>query len=240
MDYKNIKHKKELINFKNKVLKDISDMLDLEINQNQKRAANITYWLRDYNNYLKQEKTFSPKYLPTYPYGSIVELNLGFNVGNEFGGLHYGIVMNTKDSKYNPNLTIIPLSSMKEGKSTQDLHPTEIFLGNEFYLLVSTKIDTLLGQIGDTLTELESQPTIDKGKVMILQSDIAYLTKCQTRFLKMKYGSYALTSHITTVSKMRVCDPLTTKEPLSGIQLTTISMKKISDRVRRNTCTYEK
>lgn len=236
MNYKDEKNIEELFKFKNKVLKDISELLDDEIYQDQKRVANISYWLRDFKNYLKQEKTFDPKYLPIYPYGSIIEVNLGFNVGNEFGGLHYAIVMNVKDSKYNPNLTIIPLSSMKPGVTVKDLHRSEIYLSDEFYNLVRLKIDTSINYIENELIILKSQKHGDIESLNKLQKELSSLHKCHDRFLKMKLGSYALTSHITTVSKMRVKDPISRSGTLSGIVLSSKTMQRISDRLGKNTC----
>ena len=57
-----------------------------------KKSALLYYWLRDYKNYIKNENTFNPKYYPEFYRGSIVNINFGFNLGSELGGLHYAIV----------------------------------------------------------------------------------------------------------------------------------------------------
>lgn len=117
MNYKNKENKKEFLQFKNKTLTKIKNFLDSEIEADYKKSVLLTYWFNDYISYLKQEKTFNPVYFPIYDRGSVIQVDLGFNLGNEYGGLHYAIVLNRKDSKQNPVLTVVPISSIKKIKS---------------------------------------------------------------------------------------------------------------------------
>lgn len=57
-----------------------------------------------------------------YKRGSIIKANLGFNVGNEEGGLHYCIVLDKTNALSSGTLTVIPLTSIKENKSIIVLH----------------------------------------------------------------------------------------------------------------------
>ncbi|RNM29833.1 hypothetical protein EDX97_09425 [Absicoccus porci] len=50
------------------------------------------------------------KYL-SYKRGTVVFVNFGTSIGNELSGHHFGIVLNKKDSPYNGNLTVLPLTS---------------------------------------------------------------------------------------------------------------------------------
>ena len=51
-----------------------------------------------------------------YSRGDVIKVNLGFNIGNELGGLHYCIVLNKYDNTRNGALNVIPLTSRKDNK----------------------------------------------------------------------------------------------------------------------------
>ncbi|NEF57484.1 type II toxin-antitoxin system PemK/MazF family toxin, partial [Staphylococcus aureus] len=53
------------------------------------------------NNINKKYKKFSR--------GSIIYLDFGINIGHEFSGRHFGIVLNKNDSPYNSLVTVVPL-----------------------------------------------------------------------------------------------------------------------------------
>lgn len=140
MDLKSQTNEIEFNKYKNKVVNDLKLFIDNLQTVDYKRAAILTYWLNDYINYLKNEKKFKPEYLPVFKRGCIVEINLGYRIGTEYGGVHYGIVLNKKDKVNNPNLTILPLSSKKENKK---IHYSEFDLGDEFYNVFLNKVNTL-------------------------------------------------------------------------------------------------
>ena len=50
---------------------------------------------------------------------------------------------------------------------------------------------------------------------------------------KMKNGSIALTNQITTISKIRIYDPKTTKDMFSGIALSDEGLTKIDEEIIR-------
>ena len=56
-----------------------------------KRLNLIVSWLSQWLEYIKFEKHFNPNKLKRYLYGEIIYVNLGFNVGQEFGGPHYAL-----------------------------------------------------------------------------------------------------------------------------------------------------
>ena len=133
MDFKDTKNKNELLSSIDILFDDFASILKTNVNagdKNYKKAALLYYWLRDYKNYIKNEGKFSSKYLPAYERGAIVNVNFGFNVGNEFGGLHYAVVL-ADSGPANPNVIVLPLKSLK--KEISSLHKHELFLGNELY-----------------------------------------------------------------------------------------------------------
>lgn len=93
-------NKEEVIKNKNEAIKMITDYLDnclaTDDNSNIKKVNLISYWQKDYINYIKDENNFEPTNLKTYERGDIIKVNLGFNIGSELGGLHYCVVMDKK------------------------------------------------------------------------------------------------------------------------------------------------
>lgn len=218
MDYKNDKEK--LKDFKNIVIQQIDEFLNNEIEQDTKKTSNLVYWLRDYKNYLKQEKTFKARYLPLYRQGSIVQVNFGFNIGVELGGLHYAVVLSNNDNVKNESLIVVPLSSMKDGKTVRDLKKSEVYLGNEIYNLLELKIFKLKNELYQSAMRGDE-----------LKKKLQILDDCIKKFSKMKKGSYAKTSQITTISKIRVRDPLNRESPLYNIVINKELQEKINNNI---------
>lgn len=94
----------------------------------EKRGSIFIDWLETQNKYLKWEKTFDPSYLRAYKRAEIVLAHFGFNVGAEYGGMHYAVVVKNS-SKNNPNVNIVPLTSLKDDETEKDLHKDRLFLG---------------------------------------------------------------------------------------------------------------
>lgn len=94
----------------------------------EKRDRLLLDWLQNQNKYLVWEKDFDPTRLRKYNRAEIVFVNLGFNVGAEYGGFHYGVVLD-KNNKSNPLVNVVPLTSLKEGLTKDDIHKDEVYLG---------------------------------------------------------------------------------------------------------------
>ena len=62
---------------------------------------------------LALKKLLTLKKSIAYKRGDIVKLNFGFNIGSEYGGLHYAIVINNKNPHSSSVVTVIPLTSQK-------------------------------------------------------------------------------------------------------------------------------
>ncbi|HDC8318336.1 TPA: type II toxin-antitoxin system PemK/MazF family toxin [Staphylococcus aureus] len=85
---------KQLYNTDNKKFKFLPNWLET-----------TSYWfnMEHNNNINKKYKKFSR--------GSIIYLDFGINIGHEFSGRHFGIVLNKNDSPYNSLVTVVPLRS---------------------------------------------------------------------------------------------------------------------------------
>lgn len=136
--------KEDVIQNKKEAIKSLNKLLESYINdptgKHLKKANLISYWLKDYVRLIDFEEKFEPTKNIAYKRGNIVKLNFGFNVGSEYGGLHYGVVLDIKNSHNSPVITVIPLTSVKESK---EVHNNSVELGNEIYRLLKLKYDTI-------------------------------------------------------------------------------------------------
>ena len=112
MDEEEIEIKNNAIIHKDKSLNrlDLSFLKHIELSE-YKKSELLAYWINDFAEYHDGERTFNIAKSGMYSRGDVIKVNLGFNVGNELGGLHYCIVLNKYDNTRNGALNIIPLTS---------------------------------------------------------------------------------------------------------------------------------
>lgn len=122
---KKIHENKDSIINMNKQLMNLQKVIE---NMGEKRGNIFINWLETQNKYLVWEEKFDPAYLRAYKRSEIVLANFGFNVGAEYGGMHYAVVVRDS-SKNNPNVNVVPLSSLEEGEAEADTHKDRVFLG---------------------------------------------------------------------------------------------------------------
>lgn len=240
MDFKDPENKNELKNKIHSLINEYNDLLiDLVDNPiTYKKSALLYYWLRDYKNYIKNENTFNPKYYPEFYRGSIVNINFGFNLGSELGGLHYAIVLQNSNRK-NPNITVIPLTSLKPGKDIKQLRPTELYLGQELYFKIQGKYEALKISIPTELRYLRNmiahsaqtdlKDIQQKIEELNKQSDL--MVKAMNKLKTLKYGSIAVMNQIRTVSKMRIIDPTNEYDILYNLKLSTNNLNLIDKKI---------
>lgn len=219
-----------------------------------KKQRTLSYWLCDYARFLGKEKEFNPQKLVTYKRGAIVKVHLGFRIGSEEGGLHYAVVID-HNAKSSPVATVIPLTSVKSNTDIANLHPSRVYLGDEIYQRLKEKLDESQAEICSIqeklVARLNSIRTADKDicddkaaveerrismdalrKTLIeLKEKQKNVRKMADEISKMKHGSIALVSQITTVSKIRIYDPLFPGDVLSNIRLSDESMEKLDKKV---------
>lgn len=244
---------------KDKAICNLNTLLETLINdsydQHLKKANLISYWLNNYVMYINAEETFSTKNLIRYNRGNIIRVNLGFNVGKEFGGLHYAVVVDNDNKRNADVLTIIPLSST-DGRT---VHERNVNLGAELYEKAYNRQKKLLDNASKELEDfktlsnslctlvntlvsvdckhedLESQlHTITqtqedlKRRKDALESYIENLKQNNLEISKMKHGSMALVNQIRTVSKQRIYTPKKSEDFFYSISLSPSAMDKIN------------
>ena len=120
-------------------LEDYLHLLQRMDDEGNKRSDKIAQWIENWVKYLKIEQVFNPRSIQALKRGSIVYADFGFNVGREYGGLHYAIVLNKTDARSNHLLHVLPLTSVKETTDISNLKYFQFLIGNEVFRLLVNK-----------------------------------------------------------------------------------------------------
>lgn len=177
---------------------DLSILKHIELEE-YKTSHLLSYWINDFSEYHDEEKNFDTTKLITFKRGNIIKVNLGFNIGNELGGLHYCIVLDKFDNPKNGTLNVIPLTSKKNKKYPE----SSIDLGNEIYDILNSIYENKNKELSEKYENIWSLPSEQLKK---FTNDLAYVQKIKEEISKMKKGSIALINQITTISKQRIFD----------------------------------
>lgn len=237
----------EVINRKNIAISELDSLLTSFINNSDKKylkkASLISYWLRTYSKYLREEEEFNPTNQISYKRGNIIKANFGFNTRSEHGGLHYAVVLDNNNLHNSPVVTVIPLSSGTE----EDTYVRDVYLGNELYAKIKLKHSSLLAnarsrvqynkQLLETLSSSESLNTDEvtnllsqiTDNIQKSQRDIITLEKYTNEIRRMKSGSIAMMEQVRTISKQRIYVPKSSSDLLYGISLSPESMSAINE-----------
>ena len=196
--------------------------------EDYKKVHLLSFWFEDFSMYNLSEKSFEPKLLKKYKRGSIIKANLGFNIGNEEGGLHYCIVLDKNNAISSGTLTVVPLTSVKENKKYNEF--TTVNLGNEIYLNLAKICNTMTCNLSEKYKDIWKMPS---EKVEQFNNDFKYIKKVEKEISKMKKGSVALVSQITTISKQRIYDPKTNSDILSKLKVSKNTLDLIDNKIKK-------
>lgn len=150
VDFKDINNKKEFLCYKNKQINKLDTLLVewSEIENKYKNSVLITYWLDDYESFLRSEDKFrKQKRYQKYQRGQVLFVNFGYRVGSELGGNHYAVVLDKYDNYSSNTLTVIPLKSKKNKK----LHYTEVDLKNSLKENAALKLEKQRDKLMDSI-----------------------------------------------------------------------------------------
>lgn len=231
--------KNEVIGNKKRAIKTLDELLEAHIKKapedsttendsHLKKVNLLSYWINTYCRFIKKEKTFDASKNKVYKRGEIIQVDLGFRIGHEEGGLHYAVVLNKKDSPYSDILTVLPLSSKKEYTTPNKF---TIDLGNEIYDKLHQKyMQKFNNSIQDV--KVSPNPVYAGEKITIAFTvDTTEADKVQKEIDLMKTGSIGLVSQITTISKIRITKPLHYSDAFAGIKLSDESLNIIDKKI---------
>lgn len=122
-----------------------------------------------------------PKKFKRYARGRIVKVKFGVNIGSEFSGDHFAIVISKGDTMMSSTLHVIPITSKK--------HLKNIDIGSILYN--KDELKNLEKKL------VETKNTKEKKKI---QSILKYYQK------RKDITSYACIDHLKTISKLSVCN----------------------------------
>lgn len=255
-------------------LEEYLQFLTINGDPDDKRADKISQWVEKWTNFLQTEKNFNPRSIPAFQRGSIVYLDFGFNVGSEYGGMHYAVVLNKKDSRKNHLLHVLPLTSIKETTDLDNLKYYQLSLGEEVHRLLIQKAqnhsvklknaailllknfekdeqrlirlrdflrqndeDDMPDDFYNFIEEEEQNLKIQRDKnckeSQKISEQLEYIERLVVKIQKLKRGSLALLNQVTTISKMRLRDPINKKSLLSEIILSAETMDKIDEHLKK-------
>lgn len=179
---------------------DLSFLKHIELSE-YKKSDLLAYWINDFAEYHDEERTFNIAKSGMYCRGDVIKVNLGFNIGNELGVLHYYIVLNKYDNTRNGALNVIPLTSRKDSKKYD---ASSVNLGKELYNVFQEKIEKEKQKLQQILDELEKIDDVPINIQNIIEKEQKYIKKMKCEISKMKKDSIALINQIKTISKQRI------------------------------------
>ena len=253
----NIKEKDDIIKHKKAAIRILNDMLENYIKDSTPEALKkvdlLSYWIKDYSRYIKQEETFDSSRLPRYKRGSIVRVNFGFNVGKEFGGLHLAVVIDNDNKRNSDVITVVPLSST-DGKI---VHERNVDLGVELYSKIIANHQKVFNEVSERIEKngiiikmhyarLSTPPKLTpeeeaellpfvleaQNENKRIMASLAMLENHRKEIERMKHGSMALVNQLTTISKQRIYIPKKSTDFLYGITLSSSAMDKINTKLK--------
>ena len=179
---------------------DLSFLKHIELSE-YKKSELLAYWIHDYAVYHDAERDFDITKSGVFHRGVIIKVNLGFNIGNELGGLHYCVVLNKKDNPKNGVLNIVPLTSKKVNKR----YPRScVNLGNELYNILNQNIEKENMRLNKLLIKLDDFEEIPKSIQDSISKEMKYINQLSKSIDKYKKESIVLINQITTISKQRI------------------------------------
>lgn len=248
---KKIKSEEDLNKHKKHALSSLELLIDKYIsgdNAAKKKADLLSYWISDYTKFLESEEDFEPKKLRRYKRGEIIKAHLGYRIGSEEGGLHYCLVMDKKNLLSSPVITVVPLTSVKEHKDITRLKNGEVFLGSDLKDKMNLKLNQFISTFNSELKEVLNEMLVADSEDNNNISEKEYNERLQrlhniaekniiiknlrSELQHMKNGSIALLNQITTISKIRIYEPKTNKDPLANIKLSNEMLDKIDSEMK--------
>ncbi len=129
----------------------------------EKPGMILITWLAKWSMYLESEGTFNCFHMKSYNRGEIIRIDLGFRGRNEEGGEHYAVVMDVNNNPKNPTIMIIPLSSLKPGKT---VHYNDVDLGIKLITDINSETGQNLAKEGTTIALISQLTCISKQRIL--------------------------------------------------------------------------
>jgi mRNA interferase MazF len=205
----------------------ISDALyNVLIAMDFKRATKVINWLDTWiNKYLQWETNYdSERIKADFRRGHFVYANFGFNIGKEFGGIHYGLILDNFNGKKNGTIMIVPVKSLDSGEVIDSKY--EIIIG--YGLFDKEEITDLNSKIELIKSEILNNDKLSDTDIKFRESQ---LKEYQDKFDELNVASVAKVSQIRALSKIRVLYPKKDTDKIYSVKVDTPILNKIDEMI---------
>lgn len=196
--------KDDVIQNKKDAIKSLNKMLEGFINdptgKHLKKAHLLSYWIKDYVRMINFEEKFEPTRNIAYKRGNIVKIQFGFNIGSEYGGLHYGVVIDNKNAHNSPVVTVIPLTSARENHT---LHSNNVILGNDIYRLLKLKYDTIDKSLKEEQQDIEETLSLFDSMLTLTKKSVKELEECDRNSNEFDQKFIIAKDQLATLNKLQ-------------------------------------
>lgn len=144
-----------------------------------------------------------------------MNVDFGFRVGSELGGLHYAVVLDKENGLKGDTVTVVPLGSLKAHHKTSR---NKIILEDGIFSALEEKTNNQTREARELINSIatdesliqmdEAARTVEVMKrVATAKNKLDSAQASINKMKKLKEGSIANISQITTISKMRIKEP---------------------------------
>ena len=123
-----LKTKKDLKDKEQQAIVTLMAFKEAVLTKDMKTAKNLLLWMAKWTSYLPREASFRPDHLKAYKQREIILVDFGFNLGGEFGGRHYAVVLEKNNHPKSGVVLVAPITSYDPSRG-QKPHPANIDLG---------------------------------------------------------------------------------------------------------------
>ena len=117
----------------------------------------------------------------------------------------------------------------KKPKENKKYNNSTLNLGSEIYINLKKICDNMSKKLSEEYEDIWKLPA---EKVEQFNTDFKYIKKIEKEISKMKKGSIALVSQITTISKQRIYDPKTSSDILANLRVSDNTLDLIDSKIK--------
>ncbi|UXS75028.1 type II toxin-antitoxin system PemK/MazF family toxin [Staphylococcus chromogenes] len=218
--------REELLRISNKNFKYVQD-------SNLKKYQYMDSWCFEYSKFLRNEvnntKSGGRKKYKKYSKGTIVYAKLGINIGREFSGNHFCMVLNKTDSVNNPILTVIPLTSSSTRFNIKINEGLLQLATNILYNQAKTLAHKVL-VTAENIIESGDPSLVETGKH--LECETEKLMKVCERYERYRStDTFANILNITSISKERITK-INDYDPSGEMTYSEETIKRIDESIK--------
>lgn len=161
-----------------------------------------------------------------YKRGQIILVDFSPSMGSEMRGKHFAIVLTKKDSPNNGVLTVVPLSS-KEKSYYLDI-------GNIVNKQIIPQLLNISNELIIALNNLDMTDTNEENikEIKKVLNNINEFKEIANIYITKNKRSFALVQNITTISKIRIKQPVNHYDPVKKLVADSLILDLIDNKIK--------